>query len=70
MMSLASTFLRTGVMPRWAAILSLLLALVLLLGINLSPWLILIFPIWVFMISLVILITNYRLGDQRQIRSS
>jgi hypothetical protein len=64
MMSFASIFLRTGVMPRWVAFLTLLLAVVLLLGVNLSVWLMLVFPAWVFVISLFILISNYRVSQQ------
>jgi len=60
MTSLATMFLRTGVMPRWVALVTYVLALLLLLSINLSVWLTLVFPAWVFMISLLILIANYR----------
>jgi hypothetical protein len=60
MTSLATIFLRTGVMPRWIAFVTYALALLLLLSLSLSIWLTLIFPAWVFMISVLILIANYR----------
>jgi hypothetical protein len=45
-------------MPRWLALISYLLALVLLLVINLSLWITLIFPVWVFVISTFKLISD------------
>jgi len=60
MTSLATLWMRTRVMPRWVSILTYLLALLMLLSINLSVWLTLLFPVWVFAISLMILIENYR----------
>jgi len=60
MTSLATMFLRTGVMPRWIALVTYGLALVLLLSVSLTMWLTLVFPGWVFGISLFMLITNYR----------
>jgi len=60
MISLGTIWWRTGLMPRWLAILTLVLALTLLLVVNLSVWVTLIFPGWVFLISLLILIWQYR----------
>jgi hypothetical protein len=60
MMSLATIWVRTQVMPRLLVFLTYGLALVLLLGLNLSLWLSLIFPVWVLVISVAILIFNYR----------
>ena len=57
MISLGTIWLRTGIMPRWLAIITYLLALALLLVVNLSLWITLIFPAWVFMISVFKLIT-------------
>jgi hypothetical protein len=59
MMSLATIWTRTGAMPRWVALVTYGLALVLLLSISLSAWVTLIFPIWVFLISVYVLISNY-----------
>jgi len=60
MLSSATMWMRTQVVPRWLAILTALLALVLLFTIGLSPWLPLIFPTWMLIVSIMILISNYR----------
>ncbi len=58
MVSLGTVWLRTGVMHRWTAILTYLLALVLLLVINLSLWVQLVFPAWTMLISVLILLRS------------
>jgi hypothetical protein len=58
MTALATICLKTRVMPRPFAFLSYGLAAVMLLSINLSPWLILVFPAWVFVISVHILFSR------------
>jgi hypothetical protein len=58
MISLASIWIRTGVMHRIWAILTYLLALVLLVSISYSLWVTLIFPGWVMVVSVYILIRN------------
>ncbi len=60
MISLGTIWLRTGLMPRWLALVTYLLALVLLLVINLSLWIALVFPAWVLVISVFKLITDTR----------
>jgi hypothetical protein len=60
MISLATIWLRTQTMPRWLVFGTYALALVLLLGINVSAWFTLIFPAWVLMISVYILVGNLR----------
>jgi hypothetical protein len=60
MLSLGTIWLRTGLMPRWLVILTYLLAVSLLIIINLSLWVTLIFPIWVMIISLEGLIMNLK----------
>jgi hypothetical protein len=62
MVSLATIWLRTRVMPRVFVFLTYALALVLLVSSNLSLWLVLVFPVWVFVISFFILITSLRGG--------
>ncbi len=47
-------------MPRWLVFLSYLLALVLLFVINSTRWIILMFPIWMLIVSLIMLIGNVR----------
>ena len=60
MFVLGTIWVRTGVMPRWLALVTYLLAAVLLISIGLTPWVVLVFPAWVLMISLAILVLNYR----------
>jgi len=52
--------LRTRVMPRWLALLGYLAALVLLLGVGASAWSPLVFPAWVFVISIWILVQRFQ----------
>lgn len=56
MMSLATIWLRTGLMPRWLTIATYLLALTLILGGEASMWLTLVFPFWVLIVSLLFLV--------------
>jgi len=60
MNSLATIWVRTRAMPRWLAFLTYGSALVLLLSVSLSLWAVLVFPLWVFVISAYILIVNVR----------
>lgn len=55
--SLATIWLRTGVMPRWLVVITYLLALTLLVVVSLSLWVTLVFPAWVLLISVFILVT-------------
>ena len=57
-LSQATLWLRTGVMPRWMALLSYVVALVLLFVFTHATWVILIFPGWVFLVSVYILVTH------------
>lgn len=56
MMSLATIWLRTGLMPKWLVVLSYLAALALLAGANLSMWVTMAFPIWVLLVSGLLLV--------------
>jgi hypothetical protein len=60
MISLGTIWTHTKIMPRLLVFLTYGLALVLLLGINISLWMSLVFPGWVFVISVEILILNYQ----------
>ena len=60
MISLATIWVRTRLMPRSLAFLTYVLALGLLLTISSSPWVTLIFPAWVCAVSVYILMTNLR----------
>ena len=58
MISLGTIWVRTRIMPHWLAFLTYALALGLLLSISSNLWVTLIFPGWVCMVSLYILIGN------------
>jgi hypothetical protein len=60
MISSCTLFLRTRVTPRWIAYVGYLLALALLLTISHYAWTSLLFPLWVLLISVYILIENLR----------
>jgi hypothetical protein len=60
MISLGTISVRTRIMHRRLALLTYALALILLLSIGLSLWVTLIFPIWVLIVSLYILVLNLR----------
>ena len=51
MMSLATIWLKTGLMPRWLVAISYLTAVALLIGSDVSMWLTLTFPIWMLVVS-------------------
>ena len=63
MISLATIWIRTRLMPRWLAGITYLLALVLLLIVSRSLWITLVFPAWVCGIS-VFIIARGRPTDQ------
>jgi hypothetical protein len=60
MISLATIWLCTGVMPRWLAFLTFALALLLLVSISPNLWVTLLFPGWVCLVSLYVLALNLR----------
>ncbi len=60
MISLATIWLRTRTIPRLLVFGTYALALILLLTVSLSVWFTLIFPAWVLMISVYILVGNLR----------
>jgi hypothetical protein len=66
MISLATIWVRTGLMPRWLAFLTYVLALGLLLTITSSLWVTLIFPAWVGAVSAYILVSNLRKPSSTQ----
>ncbi len=65
MMSTATIWLRTRLMPRALVLTTYILALALLLVISLNLWVVLVFPAWVFFISVNILATNAQSPLQR-----
>jgi hypothetical protein len=60
MLSLGTIWARTGTMPRAFVLVTYVLAVLLLLVINLSLWVIMIFPLWVLAISIYILVVSMR----------
>jgi len=56
MMSSSTIFLGTGILPRWVAFCGFVLALGLLLSIGILTWISALFPLWVILISLCILL--------------
>jgi hypothetical protein len=60
MISTCTISVRTRIAPRWMAVLGYALALLLLLSIGSIEWIPLVFPAWVFLISVYILIDNFR----------
>jgi hypothetical protein len=58
MISTCTLSLRTGIFPRWMTYLGFLLALFLILSLGFFDWAPLIFPLWVLLISVYILLIN------------
>lgn len=65
MVSLGTIWFRTGLMHRAWALITYALALVLLVSINFSLWVVLIFPAWVLAVSIYILIISFRTEGTR-----
>jgi hypothetical protein len=65
MMSLATIWLKTGLMPRWLVVVSYLVAVALLIASDLSMWLTLAFPIWMLVVSGLLLIRAGLIDHQR-----
>ena len=63
MIVLGTIWFRTVIMPRWLVWLTYLFALILLFSIGYSEWIMMIFPAWVFLTSIYILILNFRNVD-------
>lgn len=60
MLSLGTLWRRTGVLPLPLSLITYLLAIVMLVTFSLSLWMLLVFPAWVLLVSVYILITNLR----------
>jgi hypothetical protein len=65
MISLATIWLKTGLMPRWLVVVSYLVALGLLIAGDVSMWLTLAFPVWVLVVSALILVRAGYIDEQR-----
>jgi hypothetical protein len=55
MISLATIWLKTGLMPRWLVGVTYLVAVGLLLASDISMWITLAFPVWVLVVSVLLL---------------
>ncbi|MGZ3618274.1 MAG: hypothetical protein ACXVAV_14900 [Ktedonobacteraceae bacterium] len=60
MIASATIWIRTGVIPRMFVFLTYALALLLLVSTDITAWLMFVFPAWVFVISLFILVESLR----------
>lgn len=56
MISLATIWLKTGLMPRWLVAVTYLVALGLIVVSDLSMWITLAFPVWVLVVSALLLV--------------
>lgn len=61
--STATIGLRTGFLPRWLGFLGYAVALTLLFVIDVTPWVELLFPFWIFLLSLDTLVASFRRGE-------
>jgi hypothetical protein len=59
-MSTATITLRTQLVPRWIGLTGIAVAVVLLVTLGLSPWVELLFPAWILLLSADILRTGLR----------
>ena len=66
MMSLATIWLRTGLMPRWLVAVSYLAALTLIIGGDTTMWLTLAFPVWVLIVSVLFLVRDGAFESHRE----
>ncbi len=62
--STSTILLRERVAPRWIAIAGYVVAVALLFTIGISPWVELLFPAWVFVLSVYILIESFRRAEE------
>jgi hypothetical protein len=64
MISTSTLAMRTGFTPRWTAFLGFACALLLLFSGRNIEWILMVFPLWVLLISIYILIDNLRRASQ------
>jgi hypothetical protein len=67
MVSLGTIWMRTRTMPRVLAIITYAMALVMMVSVSYSLWIVAIFPVWVMIISIYILTGNLRSRDVVQV---
>ena len=62
--SVATISLRTHVLPRWLAFAGYACAVVLLISVGLTPWVQLLFPVWIALLSIHILWRPWAAGER------
>ncbi|BBX71587.1 hypothetical protein [Mycolicibacterium psychrotolerans] len=67
MISLATIWFRTRLMPRWTAVVTYGVAATLLAVVSLSLWVTLVFPVWVCLVSVLLLPTRGRSPRRRTV---
>jgi hypothetical protein len=65
MITTSTVAIYTGFAPRWLAVLGYVLSLLLLFGSYYIRWSFVVFPLWVFLISVCILVENLRRPPSR-----
>jgi hypothetical protein len=65
MFVLGTIWFRTLLMPRWLALITYGLSSIMIVSIAFYPWSTLFFPGWVFLISVYILVLNYRYRQEK-----
>lgn len=60
MMSTSTIAFRTGIFPRWMALLGFVIALLLLAGSGRISWVPMAFPVWTLLVSVQVLVSNLR----------
>jgi hypothetical protein len=60
MLTTCTLSLRTRILPRWMVLLGIILAIFLLLSLGLISWAPLVFPMWILLISIHILLANLK----------
>lgn len=60
MISTSTIALRTGIFPRWMALLGFAVALLLLAGSGRISWVPMAFPVWTLLVSIQVLVSNLR----------
>jgi len=70
MISTCTVSIRTGIFPRWMALLGYALALLLLLSLGYLSWVPVVFPLWVLLISVHILLANLKPDQALRLKQS
>lgn len=70
MITTCTLSLRLGIFPRWMAFLGIVLALFLLLSIGFFDWAPVVFPLWILLISVYILLANLRRSKSESISAA